>query len=266
MATASSVTRSQTETHTSSAYEPDERLNQILIDLATAKGARRAQLRDEVICGYLPLARRLAGRFRNRGEESDDLEQVALLGLINAVDRFDAARGGSFEFYAIPTILGELKRHFRNRAWTMHVSRSLQELHLDICRAVPVLSQELQRTPNVADLSAYLDVPPERVMLGIGCAEAYRARSLNSVVDPDNDTEVGDRIGGPDQDLEMIPERATLRQAIETLPEREREMLRLRFVDNLTQSEIADKIGVSQMHVSRLLTRAFALLKDEMMK
>lgn len=264
MATAVPTSRSQT--HTSSAYEPDERLNQILIELSTATGAKRTRLRDDVICGYLPLARRLAGRFRNRGEEADDLEQVALLGLINAVDRFDAARGGSFEFYAIPTILGELKRHFRNRAWTMHVSRSLQELHLDICRAVPLLSQDLQRTPTVADLAAYLDVPKERVILGIGCAEAYRARSLNSVVDADNDTEVGDRIGGLDPDMEMLPERATLRQAIETLPEREREMLNLRFVDNLTQSEIADKIGVSQMHVSRLLSRAFALLKDEMMR
>jgi RNA polymerase sigma-B factor len=252
----------------SSSFEPDERLNTMLANLAGFAGSAdaRARLRDDVLRGYLPLARRLAGRFRNRGEEAEDLEQVAMLGLINAVDRFDPSRGASFEFYAIPTIVGELKRHFRNRAWTMHVSRSLQELHLDICRAVPVLSQELQRTPSVADLAHYLDVGAERVLMGIGCADAYRARSLNALVDNDNDTEVGDRIGGTDRDVEMVAERATLRQAIDKLPERERDMLRLRFVDNLTQSEIADKIGVSQMHVSRLLSRAFVVLKEEMMR
>lgn len=225
----------------------------------------RSRLRDEIICGCTSLARRLAARFRNRGEELDDLVQVATVGLINAVDRYDPGKGLPFEHYAVPTMLGELKRHFRDRAWTLHVHRSLQELHLAVARAVPELSQRLQRTPSAQDIADHLGVPVADVLRGMQCAAAYTARSLSTPVTGDTQTELGELVGECDRDMEMLPDRHALRQAIETLPDREREILRLRFVDNLTQAEIAVRIGVSQMHVSRLLARAFGTLREEML-
>jgi RNA polymerase sigma-B factor len=254
---------------TESALEIDESVDSMLMLLheLPADDAGRAKLRDDIICAWSPLARRLAARFRNRGEDLDDLIQVAMLGLINAVDRFDPAKGLPFVHYAVPTILGELKRHFRDRAWALHVHRSLQELHLAVCRAVPELSQRLQRTPTAQDIADYLDVQIDDVLQGMQCATAYTARSLNTpVTSSDTQTELGELVGDVDRDMEMLPDRQALRQALQTLPEREREILQLRFVDNLTQSEIASKIGVSQMHVSRLLARAFVKLREEMLR
>jgi RNA polymerase sigma-B factor len=222
----------------------------------------RTRLRDEAIEAYSPLARRVAVRFQRRGEELDDLMQVALIGLIKAVDRFDADRGVHFVHYAVPTMLGELKRHFRDRGWTVRVNRGLQELHLRIAKAVPQLSQELQRTPSAADLAEYLEVDEEEVLQGMQCAGAYAPRSLNDVVPGSDDTELGELVGAADHQLELVPDRMALREVVGRLPERERQILKLRFMDNLTQSEIAALIGVSQMHVSRLLARAFAQLRE----
>jgi RNA polymerase sigma-B factor len=225
----------------------------------------RARLRDEAIAAFTPVARRAAAKFQRRGEELDDLVQVALIGLIKAVDRFEPERGVHFAHYALPTMIGELKRHFRDRAWTVRVNRGLQEMHLRIARAVPELSQRLQRTPTTADIAGYLDVGEEEVRQGMRCAGAYATRSLNDLVPGSNDIELAEMLGEQDKELELVPDRIALRDVVAQLPEREQEILRLRFLDNLTQAEIANLIGVSQMHVSRLLTKAFAQLKERLL-
>ncbi|GHJ48143.1 hypothetical protein Cs7R123_54850 [Catellatospora sp. TT07R-123] len=225
----------------------------------------RERLRDEIICGCAPAARRVALRFRNRGEELDDLTQVATIGLIKAVDRYEPDRGVPFASYVLPTMLGEIKRYFRDRTWTVHVQRSLQELHLAVCRAVPELSQRLQRTPGVEDLAEYLHVPAEQVRRALDCATAYTAGSLNAPVGEDGaEGQLQDLLGDYDGEVEGLPDRDALFQAIDSLPERERRILHLRFVDCRTQTEIAEQVGVSQMHVSRLLTRALIVLRDRL--
>lgn len=248
-------------------YDIDTDAAALLMQMADKQPGdpERLQLRERAIAAYWPLARRVAVRFQRRGEELDDLTQVALIGLIKAVDRFDAERGVHFVHYAIPTMLGELKRHFRDRGWTVRVNRGLQELHLRIARAVPQLSQELQRTPTAADLATYLDVNEDEVLEGMQCAGAYAPRSLNDVVPGSNETELGELVGEQDRRLDLVPDRMALREVVGRLPERERQILKLRFMDNLTQSEIATLIGVSQMHVSRLLARAFAQLREMLM-
>jgi len=224
----------------------------------------RARLRSEIIEAFGPLARRVASRFRNRGEDLDDLIQVAQLGLIKAVNRFDPTRGVQFVHYAVPTMMGELKRHFRDRGWTIRVNRGLQDLHLRISKAVPVLSQELQRSPTPADIAAYLEVDEVEVLQGMNCAGAYSTSSLNELV-PGQDTEFGELLGDLDHQMEMVPDRLALREVVQCLPERERYILKLRFMDNLTQAQIAGMVGVSQMHVSRLLTQALGQLRERML-
>jgi RNA polymerase sigma-B factor len=226
----------------------------------------RPRLRDEVITAFLPLARRTAIKFQRRGEELEDLVQVALIGLIKAVDRFDPRRGVHFVHYALPTMLGELKRHFRDRAWTVRVSRGLQEMHLRIVRAMPELSQSLQRTPTTSDIADYLGITQDEVLEGTRCAGAYTTRSLNDMVVGSDDIQLGDMMGDADSMLELVPDRVALHEVVQRLPTREREILKLRFMDNLTQAEIATLIGVSQMHVSRLLTKAFAQLKEMLLE
>jgi RNA polymerase sigma-B factor len=223
----------------------------------------RSRLRDQVIEGCLPLARRTALRFANRGEELEDLIQVALLAAIKAVDRFDAERGESFLHYVVPTMVGELKRHFRDRGWMIRVRRQLQELHMEISRTIPTLSQTLRRVPTVADLAVHLKVSTDQVSAGLECARAYRAYSLNAPVrgGADVDVELGDMVGGVDRALELVPERQALWQAVSGLPAREQKILILRFFGNMTQSEIARNVGVSQMHVSRLLTQSLNKLR-----
>jgi RNA polymerase sigma-B factor len=227
---------------------------------------RRTQLRERVIEACVPLARRVASRFAHRGEELEDLTQVALVAAIKAVDRFDAERGGSFLHYVLPTMTGEVKRHFRDRGWMMRVQRQLQELHLQISRAVPGLTQQLGRVPTAADLSEHLGVSVAQVGAGMDCARAYRAFSLNAPVRTgDADVELGELVGGVDTDLESVPERQALWQAVGKLPAREQKILILRFFGNLTQAEIAKTVGVSQMHVSRLLTQSLHRLRDALL-
>jgi RNA polymerase sigma-B factor len=208
------------------------------------------------------MARRAATKFQRRGEDLDDLVQVALVGLIKAVDRFEPQRGVQFVHYAMPTMVGELKRHFRDKAWTVRVSRGLQEMHLRIIKAVPDLSQRLQRTPTTADIADYLHVEVDEVREGMGCAGAYATRSLNDKVPGSDDIPLSEMMGEQDRELEMVPDRVALREIVTTLPEREQQLLRLRFMDNLTQAEIATLMGVSQMHVSRLLAKAFEQLRE----
>jgi RNA polymerase sigma-B factor len=222
----------------------------------------RARLREDVINAYSPLARKAALRFQRRGEETEDLIQVAMIGLIKAVDRFDPDRGIHFVHYALPTMVGELKRHFRDRAWSVRVNRGLQELHLRIARAMPELSQSLQRTPTHADIAEHLGVSVADVQSGLRCAGAYATRSLNDFLPGSDETPLAELVGEQDKQLELVPDRLALREIVSRLPEREQQILRLRFLDNLTQADIATMIGVSQMHVSRLLARAFGELRE----
>ncbi|MGH3734579.1 MAG: RNA polymerase sigma factor SigF [Micromonosporaceae bacterium] len=223
----------------------------------------RARIRERVIELYLPLAEYLARRFRNRGEPYDDLSQVAVVGLIKSVDGYDAGRGVEFASYAIPTIVGELKRHFRDKGWSVRVPRRLQELKLEIARAAGELTQRLKRSPTVADLAEHLELSEEDVISGLDTAGAYSALSLHTPVSgQENGPEVVDLLGGEDPGLRSVEDRATLRPLIRKLPEREQRIIALRFFGNLTQSQIAEQIGISQMHVSRLLARSLRQLRE----
>ena len=226
----------------------------------------RPRIRERVIELYLPLADYLARRFRNRGEPYDDLSQVAVIGLIKSVDGYDPNRGVEFASYAIPTIVGELKRHFRDKGWSVRVPRRLQELKLEIAKAVGELTQRLQRSPTVADLAEYLGLSEDEVLSGLDTANAYSALSLHTpVAGQESGPEVVDLLGDDDPGLQSVEDRATLRPLIQKLPEREQRIIALRFFGNLTQSQIAEKIGISQMHVSRLLARSLKQLREGML-
>jgi len=207
---------------------------------------------------YLPLARRLAGRYRHSGEASDDLEQVASLGLIKAIDRFEPGVG-AIARYAVPTIVGELKRHFRDKGWGMHVPRYLQERVMDVNNAVEVLATELGRSPTPRDVAKRTGLGLEDVLEAMDAAGAYSPMSLDSPQPgsgEDDDNTLGQRIGAVDTNYDLAEWRPAVAPAVAALPDREREILRLRFVEDLTQSQIAQQVGVSQMHVSRLLRRS----------
>jgi RNA polymerase sigma-B factor len=246
----------------------DARLNDALREMADLpeNSPLRENLRNEVICGYIPMARRAAARFGGRGENIDDLVQVATIGLIKAVDRFDPTREIPFVNYAMPTILGEIKRHFRDKSWSVRVSRSRQELYLEINRLIPEMAQELGRSPQVADLAERLGVSDQEILAGIDCGQAHTARSLYAPIGLDDDGAVlADVIGSTDERLESVADREALRKALVDVPERERQILLLRFFANMTQNEIAEHVGVSQMHVSRLLSRTLRELRDRML-
>jgi RNA polymerase sigma-B factor len=223
----------------------------------------RAALRARCIEAWLPLAQHLARRYANRGEPIDDLVQVAVVGLIKSVDRYESDRGVEFSGFAIPTIVGEIKRHFRDRTWSIRVPRRLQELRLAITGANNALTQTLGRAPTVADIATHLEISEEEVLEGLEGARAYSATSLSTPINAEGTTELGDTIGGPDAELELAELRLALGPAIAQLNAREQRILSLRFYGNLTQAEIAEQIGISQMHVSRLLTRTLAKLRRD---
>lgn len=226
---------------------------------------RRAELRERLVAGYLPLARNIARRFSHRGEAQDDLEQVATVGLINAVDRFEPARGSDFLAFAIPTITGEIRRHFRDHAWAMRVPRRLKDLHITIGSAMSELSQRHGRAPTVSELAEHLELSREEVLEGLQAAGAYRSSSLDSLLDADRKGAVlKDVLGRADAELDRVEFRTTLAPLLGKLPERERTLLKLRFFANLTQSQIAERVGMSQMHVSRLLSQTLARLRREL--
>jgi RNA polymerase sigma-B factor len=230
-----------------------------------ADNPRRAALRDRTIEAWLPLAQHLAHRYSGRGEPTDDLLQTAAVGLIKAVDKFDPDRGVDFAGYAIPTIIGELKRHFRDRTWDIRVPRRLQELRLAISEANSTLLQSLGRSPTVTDIAAHLKLTEEEILEGLEGARAYNAVSLSTPTgDGERATELGDLLGCDDNQYELAELRVALGPALATLDEREQKILTLRFYGNLTQSQIADHIGVSQMHVSRLLARALTKLRGHL--
>ncbi|MEU1587325.1 RNA polymerase sigma factor SigF [Micromonospora sp. NPDC005710] len=246
----------------SNTQSPEELL--VALAATPVNDPRRPALRDRTIEAWLPLARHLARRYSGRGAPDDDLTQTASVGLIKAVDNFDPSRGIDFSGYAIPTVIGEIKRYFRDRTWAVRVPRRLQELRLSISAANGVLTQTLGRLPTVADIASYLDVSEETVLEGLEGARAYRATSLSTPIGSDGNRELGDTLGDDDHEIDLVEIRVALAPALATLPEREREILSLRFHGNLTQAQIADRIGVSQMHVSRLITRSLATLRHRL--
>ena len=222
----------------------------------------RVEVRDQLVRMHLPLVEYLARRFRNRGEPLDDLVQVATIGLIKSVDRFDPDRGVEFSTYATPTIVGEIKRHFRDKGWAIRVPRRLQELKLSLTKATSELSQTLGRSPTVSEIARHLEMSEEEVLEGLESANAYSAVSLDAPDSGDDEAPaVADTLGVQDESLEGVEYRESLKPLLEKLPPREKRILLLRFFGNMTQSQIANELGISQMHVSRLLARTLAQLR-----
>ena len=224
----------------------------------------RAALRNKLVTGYLPVVQHIARRFAGRGEPIDDLEQAGTVGLLNAVDRFEPDRGIDFLSYAVPTITGEIRRHFRDRTWSMRVPRRLKDLQSAINSVVGPLSQELGRAPRPSEIAARLGIPTEDVVEGLDAQQAYRSTSLDELV-TGSDTTLTDTLGSFDAELDKVEYRQSLAPLLDELPERERTILLLRFFGNMTQTQIAEKVGISQMHVSRLLAQTLALLRRRMM-
>jgi RNA polymerase sigma-B factor len=215
--------------------------------------------RDELVRRFIPLARQLAGRYRHAGESHEDLVQVACLGLIKAVDRYEPERGHAFPKYAVPTMLGELKRHFRDKGWAVRVPRATQELALQVSDALNTLPAKLGRAPRPRDVADAIGEPVENVLEAMAAATAYEATSLDAPrpgAADDDDWSLGDSISAEERGYELVEIGEVLHGTLVALPARERLILRLRFEEDLTQAEIADAIGVSQMHVSRLLRRS----------
>ena len=219
--------------------------------------------RDTLIERFLPLARKLARRYAGSNEPYEDLVQVASLGLVKAVERFDPGRGFAFTSFAVPTIVGELKRHFRDAGWALHVDRSAQERARKIAEARREVSSRQGRSPTVPELAEYLECSEEEVLEGLQAAEAYDTVSLDAPARGENETVRRlDTLGGEDDRLGRVDDQATVFAAAQHLPERERRILYLRFGEDLTQAEIADRVGVSQMQVSRLLRKSVKRLQD----
>jgi RNA polymerase sigma-B factor len=230
---------------------------------AAGTAAEVNAVREALIQLHLPLVDHCARRFTQRGEPLEDLVQVGTIGLIKAVDRFDVLRGVEFSSYATPTIIGEIKRHFRDKGWSIRVPRRLQELRMSISVATGDLSQSLGRSPTAREIAERLEVSVEEVLEGIESANAYSTMSLDSGNGSEDAPTWLDSLGEDDEALMHVELRESLRPLIERLPARERQILVLRFFRQQTQSQIAEQIGVSQMHVSRLLTRTLERLRLE---
>lgn len=220
-------------------------------------------LRNELVEEHVRLAEFLARRFSHRGESPDDLRQVALVGLLKAVERFEPDRGLQFSSFATPTITGELKRHFRDRGWAVRVPRRVQELHLELDRTINDLSQELGRPPTPAEIAQRAGVLEEDVLESMEAGSLYRLASIDAGrADDESSTSPAQRLGELDQELLAVDDRVAVSEMLAVLPEREQSIVYLRFFEGLTQSEIADRVGISQMHVSRLLARSLETLGE----
>ncbi|MFI5684257.1 RNA polymerase sigma factor SigF [Streptomyces sp. NPDC051636] len=235
---------------------------------ALPPGAERDALRDEIVEAWLPMAERLAGRFRSRGESYEDLRQVAALGLVKAVDRYDPERGNAFESYAVPTVTGEIKRHFRDHMWTLHVPRRVQDLRNRVRFASQDLSQTTPgRRPTIAEIAAHANMSEEDVRVGLEALESFTALSLDAEMPGSDDGySLSDALGAPDPALDTVVDREAVRPRLAALPERERAILYMRFFDDMTQSRIAEQMGISQMHVSRLISRCCDRLREQVMR
>ncbi|MFI9544330.1 RNA polymerase sigma factor SigF [Streptomyces sp. NPDC052016] len=231
-------------------------------------GPRRDTLRGQIVEAWLPMADRLAGRFRSRGESYEDLRQVAALGLVKAVDRYDPARGNAFESYAVPTVTGEIKRHFRDHMWTLHVPRRIQDLRNRVRFACQDLSQTVSgRRPTVAEIAEQAQLTEEEVREGLEALESFTALSLDAEMPGSEDGySLSDALGTSDPALDTVVDREAVKPRLAALPERERAILYMRFFGDMTQSRIAEQLGISQMHVSRLINRCCDRLREQVLK
>jgi RNA polymerase sigma-B factor len=231
---------------------------------ALADGTERDAVREELTAAWLPMAHRIAGRFRDRGESVEDLRQVAALGLVKAIDRFDPSRG-AFESYAVPTITGEIKRHFRDRMWALRVPRRVQELR----NKVRVARRELTQSPGggeptVARIAEHAGLTEEEVQTGMEALESFSTLSLDAELSSGDDGySLADTLGGADTAYDVVVDREAAKASLRRLPERERAILYMRFFEDMTQNRIADRLGISQMHVSRLISRSCARVREE---
>ncbi|MFF0146682.1 RNA polymerase sigma-B factor [Amycolatopsis sulphurea] len=225
--------------------------------------ANRERLRTKLIDEHLPLAEHIAQRFCGRGEPREDLVQVARLGLIKAVDRFDPDRTDDFLSFAVPTVMGEVRRYFRDTGWSLRVPRRLKELHLAVAQATTTMAQQLGRAPTARELAEQLEIDQEEVAEALVAGNAYQTSSLDWTVHNEAESvALTDLLGEEDADLERAEIHEALRPMLRRLTPRERSLIAMRFFENLTQSKIAERVGVSQMHVSRLLSQTLAKLRD----
>ncbi|MEU7422986.1 SigB/SigF/SigG family RNA polymerase sigma factor [Streptomyces sp. NPDC048362] len=227
-------------------------------------GPRRNAVREELVTAWLPMAHRIAGRFRDRGESVEDLRQVAALGLVKAIDRFDPSQG-AFESYAVPTITGEVKRHFRDRMWAVRVPRRVQDLR----NRVRVARRELTQRPGspeptVAAIAAHTGLAEDEVSAGLEALESFSTLSLDAeLADGDDGYSLADTLAMAEASYDVVLDREAAKEGLRRLPERERAILYMRFFEDMTQSRIADRLGLSQMHVSRLISRSCALVREQ---
>ncbi len=247
--------------------ESDEyaHLHALLVDYAsTPTGApERAGIREQIVTGYLPVARNIAYRYAQRGEPVADLIQVACLGLVNAVDRFEPGYGHNFLSFAIPTMTGEIRRHFRDRTWMMRVPRRLKELQSSVTSAASELSTELNRSPRPGEIATRLEVSVDEVLDALQAADAYRARSLDEALPTGDDSgSLSERLGEPEPKYDQFTDSHAIAPHLAALPARERGILHMRFYQDMTQTQIAERVGISQMHVSRILAATLSRLRD----
>jgi RNA polymerase sigma-B factor len=228
-----------------------------------ADDPRRERVREQLVVAFLPVARNIARRFARRGEPTDDLEQVASLGLLHALDRFDPGRERDFLSYAVPTIMGEVRRHFRDSAWSVRTPRSVKDRYVAVGSATASMSQQLGRAPTAAELAEHLSMSRDEVAEAIAAHGSYQPASLDESLGDGDDSALMDILGVADGELDRVEVRALVGALVRDLPERERTMLALRFVHEKTQAEIAAVLCISQMHVSRLLSRTLAALRDQ---
>jgi RNA polymerase sigma-B factor len=236
------------------------------VGLIEAYRSGDAGARDELVDRYMPLVRSLASRYAGRGEPQEDLVQVGSIGLLLAIERFDTERGVQFTTYAVPTIVGEIQRHFRDRAWALHVPRRMKELSVRLSRAVEALTGDLGRAPTIAELAESTGAEEDDVVEALQSSEAYSTRSLSQPLghDGSDDETMQDLLGTTDEGFAEVEDIALVEAGLSALDERDRRIVELRFFDGLTQSEIAARIGISQMHVSRLLRRALIAMRGRL--
>lgn len=229
------------------------------------KGEGDMDAREKLVMSHLNLVRFIANKFKNRGEPIDDLIQVGYLGLLKAIDRFDPSRGLEFTTFATPTIMGEIKRHFRDKGWSVRVPRRLQELSAKVNQATDTLTSQLQRSPTIAEIADYLDATVDEVLEAMESSSAYSSVSLEapSGADDDDTPSVIDRYATEDSDLAFTDDRIIIEEALASFSPRERDVIEMRFLKGMTQIEIAEKLGISQVQVSRLLRRTLKKIQDK---
>jgi RNA polymerase sigma-B factor len=220
--------------------------------------------RERLVRRHLPLVRSLARRYANRGEPLEDIEQVGAIGLLKAIDRFELGREVSLATYATPNVVGEIKRHFRDKGWAIRVPRALQELNASMSSTIERLTSKLGRSPSIAEIASALDTSPEQVLEALEVGSAYSTLSLNAGPGGEDDNDPLDAIGTEDAEFERSEDRASLEPALARLASREQDILRMRFEEGMPQTQIADRVGLSQMHVSRLIRQSLALMRDEL--